>query len=136
MLCPSRITVFYDGTCGLCHRFVLFILSHMKTEIFIFSPQNGKSFKAIENSELHFGKSIVIYIENSAKVFYKADAIKIILSHLKWPWRWIGSFLKCFPPPLLNFLYDCVAKVRHRLFKKPKEACPILPSNWVKFFED
>ena len=136
MMRLPRIRVFYDGTCGLCHRFVLFILSNMEAEIFIFSPQSGSSFKTIQNSELNFGESIAICLENSAKVYYKADAIKIILTYLKYPWNWLGSFLKCFPSPLLNFLYDCVARIRHRFFKKPKEACPIVPASWLKFFED
>ena len=31
------------------------------------------------------------------------------------------------PTSLLNRAYDIVAAIRHRLFRRPREACPILP---------
>ncbi|HSX38728.1 MAG TPA: DCC1-like thiol-disulfide oxidoreductase family protein [Chlamydiales bacterium] len=132
----SKIWIFYDGTCGLCHKFVVFVLRNMKEEVFIFSPQSGHSFKEINDSEKYLGQSIVAYIENENQLFSKGDAVRLVLSHLRWPWRGLAYFLRCFPSPVLDFFYDCVAKIRHRFFKQPDRACPIVPARWSKFFKD
>jgi len=132
----SKIRIFYDGTCGLCHKFVVFVLRNMKDEVFIFSPQTGQAFKKIKDSEKYLGQSIVAYIETQDQIFSKGDAIKLVLFHLKCPWKWMSYLLNCVPSAILNSLYDCVARIRHRFFKKPQGACPVVPAKWSKFFED
>ena len=38
----SLAIVFYDGDCGLCNRFVLFLLKRDHRKVFRFAPLNGK----------------------------------------------------------------------------------------------
>ena len=43
-------------------------------------------------------------------------------------WRLIGSVLGLVPRRLLDALYDGIARIRHRIFLRPTEACPLVPS--------
>jgi len=132
----NKIRIFYDGDCGLCHRFVVFTLQNMREEIFVFSPQKGASFNKYKNKAKEVDQSIIIYNEENGSFFYKGNAIRFMFLYFKWPWKAIAYLLNCFPPVLLDILYDCVAKIRHKLFKKPKGSCPILPSKWMKYFDE
>lgn len=132
----NKIRIFYDGDCGLCHWFVIFTLRNMNEEVFIFSPQKGVSFAKYKNKVKEVGESIIIYNEKDDSFLYKGAAIQFILLYFKWPWKFIAYLLKCFPTVLLNIIYDLVAKIRHKLFKKPKGNCPILPSKWIKYFDE
>ena len=131
-----RIQVFYDRTCGLCHKFVLFILRNMEEKVFIFSPQSEHSFKSIKGSEKYLGKTIIVYLVAEKKLLSKGAAIQLILLHLTQPWRLASYFLRCIPTPILDYVYDFVAKIRHDIFKKPNDACPIVPSKWSIYFKD
>lgn len=134
----QKIRVFYDGTCGLCHSFVRFILSRkMNVELFIFSPQQGTSFaKLLKIKEKAPSDSIVVYDPVEQKCLEKGEAIIFILHILGKPWSFLAYLLKIFPLWLVNIGYGIVAKIRHKIFKKPKELCPLIPSNLKQFFED
>lgn len=135
----KNVKIFYDGRCGLCHNFIRFVLSKMtKNHPFFFASQEGKIFKNLKKHLFNtvFYESIIVYNEKKDKVLIKAEAIILILTYLKWPWRGIGFLLKGIPLRVSNFFYDCIAKVRHRLFKKPKNSCPIIPVDWKVFFEE
>lgn len=132
----NKIRIFYDGDCGLCHRFVVFTLHNMQKDRFVFSPQNGPTFKKYENRIKRAGETIIIYNEKEDFFLYKGAAVRYVLFYFKWPWKIFAYILTCFPSIILDFLYDCIAKVRHKFFQKPKSSCPILPKKWMKYFED
>jgi predicted DCC family thiol-disulfide oxidoreductase YuxK len=134
----DKIKIFYDGTCGLCHSFVRFTLSHMRDgDPFLFSPQGGIAFKAVaKDLPQNFTESIVVYEPNEKRFFFKAEAIALILCSMNSPWRGLGLVLKYLPSKVSNFFYNFVARIRHKLFKKPSGACPIVPQKWRAFFEE
>ena len=41
----SKDTVFYDGSCGLCHRAVRFVLAEDREDSFRFAPLGGETFE-------------------------------------------------------------------------------------------
>ena len=105
---------------------------------FFFSPLKGKSFKKIQTqlSNHTFPDSIVVYDENENQVYLKSKAIIKVLSLLRYPWKFGAFLLKSLPIQLTDMIYDFVAKIRHRLFKKPQNACPLIYQDKKKFFED
>ena len=135
----EKLRIFYDGTCGICHRFVRFSLSRMTPQNpLYFSPLEGATFRKIEeNFPRHpFPDSIVVYDETSGRLLFKSEAVIKVLSLLMQPWKSIGFILKGIPLFISNRVYDFIAKIRRRLFKKPKQSCPVLPAKWKKYFED
>jgi len=131
----KKLRIFFDGTCGLCHRFVYFILCKMKREVFIFTSQESPIFFEKTGLKANESDSIVVCIEEKNQCFYKGEAVRLILMQLKQPWKWAAFVLYCLPLPFLNVCYDCTAKFRHAFFKK-KQSCPLVPGKWVKFFDD
>lgn len=129
--------VFYDGTCGLCHFFVRFTLLRMQTP-FIFSPIGGKTFCDLVNDKKieDIPDSIMVYDKKQDKIYFKAKAIIYILRSLGKSWKYLACLIQCIPPVITNACYDFVAKIRSELFKKPETACPILPEDLRKFFQD
>ena len=43
-------------------------------------------------------------------------------------WRIFGWMLRAVPVTVRNAVYDFVARVRHRLFARPAEGCPVIPA--------
>lgn len=120
----GSIRVFYDGSCGFCHRFVQFILEELPKdgESILFSPQK---------EEL---KSITVYEEGSQKTLYKTQAIRAILERLGGVFRILAYLLALLP--CTDFFYDQIAKIRHKFFPQPQTACPIVPLHLQKLFKN
>jgi len=122
-------TIFYDGHCGLCHRWVKIVMKADKSgERFRFAPLQGTTIQNDLTAEERSGlpDSIIVHTR-SGEVLVKTTAIVHILRTIG-GWRGLsGSCLRLLPRPLRDLGYDTVACVRHRLFKKPAAACPLMP---------
>jgi predicted DCC family thiol-disulfide oxidoreductase YuxK len=44
-------------------------------------------------------------------------------------WRVLAIIATAVPGNLQDAAYDTVARLRHRLFARPKDACPLLPAH-------
>lgn len=119
--------VFYDGTCGLCHRLVCFILKKDKNQRFAFAPLDGKTAKKYLPRSLQ-DKDTVILVENyetpSRRFFIESKAIWRVCWLLGGMWKLIG-WLYIFPAFLFNWAYRLIARHRHRI---PGTSC-LLPGN-------
>ena len=106
--------LFYDGTCGLCHGAVLFVLKRDKAGRFRFAPLQGETLAELtpEDVRVALPDSLVLR-EPDGRLFTRSSAV--------------GALLWIIPRPLRNLGYDLVAKVRHRFFKEPEGACPLVP---------
>jgi predicted DCC family thiol-disulfide oxidoreductase YuxK len=94
----SRATIFYDGGCGLCHRFVRFALAKDREgKYFRFAPLEGNAFAVLEIGKILGGV-----------------------------WRAVAVAASVIPLRLLDAGYDGIARIRHRIFATPPDACPIL----------
>lgn len=132
----AKDRLFYDGNCGLCHRSVRFILAEEPAETFRFAPLQGEKFnKALAKEErLGLPESLVVRKENG-EVLVRSDGAAYIAKRLGGYWRILGTLLGWIPRPFRDLGYDLVARVRYRLFRQPKEACPILPAELRKRFD-
>lgn len=120
--------LFYDGDCGLCHRFVLFVLKHEQEPDFRFAPLGGETFLASfdEGQAEEFPDSLILKTAEGG-ILTLSDAAVYALKTLSPGWRRTGKLIGVFPKPIRDFGYRCVAAIRRKLFKKPEGACPLVP---------
>ena len=104
-------TVYYDGSCGLCHRVVRFVLAEDHNARFRFAPIEGDNF---------------CVTDDAGWTLLKSDAYVHILRRLGGLWGVAGFALALVPKRLRNFVYDGVGRNRGRLFERPSVACPII----------
>lgn len=120
--------VFYDGACGLCHRLVRFILKRDRDGYFRFATLDGDLFRSRVPGDVRAGlPDSVILLTHDGRVLSRSAATREILRNLPARWRLVGVILAIVPRPVPDWAYDAIARSRHRLFKKPDGACPIVP---------
>lgn len=121
--------VFYDGNCGLCHRSVRFVLSEDPSgKTFTFSPLQGETFErtvpAAKRAEL---PDSIIVRTHDGELLVRSDAIAHLLQRLGGIWRPLGVILSALPRFIRDGGYKFIASIRHMIFAKPKDACPLMP---------
>jgi len=123
-----REFVYFDGHCGLCHRLVRFVLAEDRNGIFTFSPLQGQAVRGVlsEHARASLPDSVVL-VDRDHATHVKSDAGLRIYDALGGVWRIAARLLGVIPRPLRDLGYDLVAATRHRLFKRPADACPLMP---------
>ncbi len=122
--------LFYDGHCGLCHRAVKFVLKHDREgKAFRFAPLQGETFLARVTAERRVGlPDSVVVLTRDGELLVRSDAFLHIFRRLGGGWRVLGAVLSVVPRALRDFVYDFVARIRHRVFGRRDELCPIVPA--------
>ncbi len=116
--------VFYDGDCGLCHGFVRFVLARDSRGAFKFAQLQSATFRARVTRDV---PDTVVVATAGGQVLVRSAAVFHVLERLGGTWA-VGARLGAVvPAPLRDAVYDGVAAVRHRLFARPAEACPVMP---------
>jgi len=126
---PAPERLFYDGSCGLCHRAVRFVLAEDRTgNAFRVAPLGGAAFEREIPAGARAGlpDSLLVVRADGARLARSA-AVLHIAACLGGLWRALALVLRAVPAPLRDLGYDAVARVRLRLFARPTEACPLLP---------
>ena len=134
----SRATdiIFYDGGCGLCHFFVRFVLLRDGHEVFRFAPLDSDAFRTrVPQSHRGVPPETVVVLSDTGAILTRSDGVLYVLRRLGGLWRCVAAFLKIFPRALRNWVYDQAARIRHRLFRVPAEACPVVPERLRQRFE-
>lgn len=114
--------IFFDGVCGLCDRFVTFMIDHDKNNIFKFSAQQSELFQIQKVNGLitsEMGDSI-FYLRD-AQIFSKSTAVLLALADFGGFWKLVLIF-KFVPLNIRDSVYDLIAKNRYRIFGK-RESC-------------
>lgn len=126
----QQAIIFYDGECGFCNDWVLYIIKHDSTNYFQFCSLHSETAKVYAekyNFSIENRNSIAL-LENG-EVSRKSLAAQRIARHLDTKFNW-ASFLKIFPLPIADFGYNIVSKLRHAL---PSSSCEIRPEIQSKF---
>lgn len=120
--------LFFDGRCGLCHRFVYFVLKEDTLCRFQFiplaSPIATQSLK-----DQHPGEQSMVIQTPDHAIYQKSSAIIYVWYQLGGVHRLLGIALWMIPKPLRDLGYDMNAKIRHHWFKRPATHCPIVPAH-------
>jgi len=122
-------TIFYDGLCGLCHRSIRFVLSEDRSgTAFRFAPLQGETFQTTVPPEVRaqLPDSLIVRT-GDGQLLQRSRAIRHIAVRLGGLWRVLGILAGLIPVALADAAYAGVARIRHRLFQKPSDACPVLP---------
>lgn len=123
--------VSYDGTCGLCHRLVVFLLrKDPDGSRFRFASLQGDSARSMLSAEERgsLPDSIVVRTGEGA-VLARSTAVLHVLNRLGGGWRTLAAVARIVPRPLADAGYDAIARVRKRFFETPPAACPVVPAN-------
>jgi predicted DCC family thiol-disulfide oxidoreductase YuxK len=132
----SHTFVFYDGTCGLCHRTVRFLLAEDAAGLrFRFAPLDSDAFRAASaQSKSGFERSasipdsVLVQPPGEAMLTRTEGALEIG-QQLGGLWRLLAIVVGWIPLTILNTGYDFIARNRHHLFTRPDDVCPILPAH-------
>ena len=117
----------YDGVCGLCNRFVQFVLKHDATAQFCFaSLQSDYSTRILQQHALDSQDLDTVYVVEAPGTQPKSrsDAVISILRTMGGFWSAIATVLRIFPKPVRDWGYNLLARNRYRIFGK-YESCPL-----------
>ncbi len=122
--------VFFDGVCGLCNRFVDFLLRHDTKKKLKFSPLQGVF---IQKSPAAFlaSEETVVFLKGD-QVFIKSKAAIECVASLGGFWVMVKVFL-LVPRVIRDLMYDWIARHRYGWFGKV-DACRILKVEETKYF--
>jgi predicted DCC family thiol-disulfide oxidoreductase YuxK len=95
---------------------------------FRFAPLGGPTFLAGvgEADRMRLPDSLVVRTEEG-RLLTRSAAVVHLLKRLGGLWRVIGTLGGWLPRSLLDWTYDAIARIRHRLFARPDDACPVVP---------
>jgi predicted DCC family thiol-disulfide oxidoreductase YuxK len=122
--------VFYDGNCGLCHHAVRFLLDADEDgSAFVYAPLFGETFaREVASSCRASVPDSLVLKTREGRVLTRSDAVLWAMSRLGTGYRTLARIGGLVPRVLRDFLYDTIAKIRHKLFKKPEGVCPLVPA--------
>ena len=120
----------YDGVCGLCNRFVRFILKHDHNDRFRFAALQSTFARAIlERHGLNPNALDTVYLvsdydQPNERLLARNQAATAVLRELGGFWRFWASILDLLPGRFRDWRYALVARNRYRFFGK-YETCPL-----------
>jgi predicted DCC family thiol-disulfide oxidoreductase YuxK len=144
---PTRLLVLYDGTCGLCHGLVRFLIRRDRRDMLRFAAlqselartlvlRAGGDPDALETVYTIADADAVARAPQHAPLsaHTRGRAAIAAIAALGGPWRMMSA-LRIIPRFLLDLGYRLVARVRYRLFGK--RACELpSPEARAKFVGD
>lgn len=107
--------IFFDGECGLCHRFVRFVIRHDRARVFHFAPLNGPTFEAFR-PRLPDPQLDSLILLDEAGLHDRSTAVLRVLRRIGGAWGLLALPVAVTPPTLRDRLYDLLAKARYRAF--------------------
>ncbi len=120
--------VYYDGSCGLCHRTVRLLLAEDREAVFRYAPLESARFanEVAPSGAGELPDSIVLRTPDG-ELRVRSAALIEIGDQLGGVWRALAIASRAVPRVLRDRLYDQIAAIRQRLFRRPEQACPIVP---------
>jgi len=130
----SRPILFFDGVCGLCNRFVDFVLKHDRRGRVVFAPLQGSTAAASLPEDLVQGLDTVVFLDGD-RCQIRSSAIVRIFWRLGGAWSVLGTFLWLIPKPIRDLGYKLIARSRYRWFGQ-KETCRLpTPAERARFLD-
>jgi predicted DCC family thiol-disulfide oxidoreductase YuxK len=130
---PDAPIVLYDGTCGLCHKSVKWLLHHERDHEVLFAPLQGETAAALRARfpEIPETLSTVVLVEGG-RARLRSKAFLYLGRHLRAPWRWVYGF-RWFPAFLSDLGYRFIAAIRYKIWGQV-DACELpSPSQRARF---
>ena len=130
----QKSVVFFDGVCGLCNRFVDFVIRRDQQQIFLFSPLQGQTAERDLPAEMREEMRSIVLLEAEGQLYDKSDAALRVLAGLPGIWR--GSKMMLWVPRFIrDLVYDLVAANRYRVFGKRDQCRLPTPEERSRFLD-
>ena len=123
---PGRLrppVIFYDGECGLCNRFVWYLIRRDPGAIFQFAPLQGETAKKLLPVPPDNPDDWAIVLVDDTGMHQASDAVLRALCRLGGIWTLL-HVLRAVPRPIRDAVYMYVARRRFYWFGKA-DACPV-----------
>jgi predicted DCC family thiol-disulfide oxidoreductase YuxK len=128
--------VLFDGVCGLCNRFVDFLLSRDRSDVLRFAAlQSGPGRTVLERFQMPSDYLSSIVFVSGPRVFRDSTAAIKILGSLGRGWKWVEVFL-LVPPPFRDMVYEWIAGHRYQWFGKAQTCRIPTPQEQLKFLQE
>ena len=128
MKVSNDIIFFYDGDCGMCNSYVIFLLKSTPKGVLKFSSlQSDLKKELISETRID---SAIFY--NKGKLYYESQAILYSIKYSNSLYRFL-YYLKIIPSYISNIIYKIIASKR-KLFSKNKSTCILLTKEEEKLF--
>jgi predicted DCC family thiol-disulfide oxidoreductase YuxK len=110
-------TILFDGDCSFCNFWVKFITKRDPKKQFEFvSLQSEKGMMLLDKYKVSKEVDSIVFIKNN-KSHVKSRAVLRIAWHLKLPYP-LAIIFMVIPWFMRDWLYDLVAKNRHKIFNQ------------------
>lgn len=121
-------TVFYDGSCALCHGLVRFLLAEDDRDVphLRIAPIGGQAFAARFPGAAARALPDSVVVVSGGEVLLRSAAVTAILEDLGGWWAAIAAGIGLLPRAAADAAYDAVAARRYRWFGRKADACPVL----------
>ncbi len=117
----EKPVIFFDGVCGLCNRFVNFVMKHDDKNRFFFSPLQGETAaKILDPLSQNFREWDIVYSDEEG-IHRASDATLKILARMGGWWSAAGVLIH-LPRFIRDAVYRYVAANRYKWFGK-LDAC-------------
>jgi predicted DCC family thiol-disulfide oxidoreductase YuxK len=116
----GRTVLYFDGACGLCDRFVDWLLRHDREGRLRYAPLQGRTAATRLPAEDVDGLATVV-LEREGRLSRRSTAAIEAVAILGGAWRGILA-LKAVPRPLRDAIYDWVARHRYGWFGR-RDTC-------------
>jgi predicted DCC family thiol-disulfide oxidoreductase YuxK len=118
----------YDGVCALCNGAVTFVLKRDRRRVVRFAALQGATAATVRAKHPGLGGTdSMIWIDADGRMAIRSNAAIAIGTYLGGFWGVVAAMTRLIPPPIRDWVYDLVARVRYRFFGK-YDACPIPPA--------
>lgn len=132
----GRERIFYDGTCGMCHRGIRFVLAEDRRGRMRFAPLGGPTFTAaLDTSTRETLPDSVVVMTRDGAVLTRSDAVLHVNAALGGYWRLAAGLERLIPRRIRNWQYDTLAAGRQRWFGTTSDTCPVVSEDLRVRFE-
>ncbi len=112
----DRPIIIFDGHCVLCSRFARFVLRHDSRAVFRLmaaqSPLGQALYRHYQLDPVNFETNVLL---DRGRAWFKSAGTIRMFVELGMPWS-CAAALRLVPRPLLDWLYEVVARNRLRWF--------------------
>ncbi len=126
----SHPILLYDGVCGLCNRFVQFILRRDRNAVFRFASLQSAlaaTILARHGASLTALDTVYVAVNHEFPDEYllsRSDAAIFVLKQLPGLGRSAAVLMQCMPKFLRDAAYNVIARNRYAIFGR-SQVCPL-----------
>ncbi len=130
----DRPILFFDGVCGLCNRFVDFIVKRDRHARVRLAPLQGETASRLLSEHDRTSLDSLVHYDGS-RSFRRSSAVVRVFCCLGGLWWLPALLLWLIPRPIRDCGYRLIARNRYRLFGVKSECRLPTPNERTRFLE-